>query len=97
MDQRTVSVVLVDGFELLDVFGPAELFGLTPGIEVELLHEGVRPVASSQGAEVVPDRQHRDVETSTSCSCPADLACVLLLPIDHSWSGSRAPEASRGS
>ena len=30
-DLRRMSVVLFEGFELLDVFGPAELFSLVPG------------------------------------------------------------------
>ena len=29
-DLRRISVVLFEGFELLDVFGPAELFSLVP-------------------------------------------------------------------
>jgi hypothetical protein len=30
-DLRRISVVLFEGFELLDVFGPVELFSLVPG------------------------------------------------------------------
>jgi hypothetical protein len=31
-DLRRISVVLFEGFELLDVFGPVELFSLVPGV-----------------------------------------------------------------
>ncbi len=52
--QRRISVVLFDGFELLDVFGPVELFSMEPDrIAVEFLGPQCGPVASSQGVEVV--------------------------------------------
>ncbi len=51
---RTVSIVLFDGFELLDVFGPVELLGMLPDrFAVELVAETPGPVASSQGTEVI--------------------------------------------
>lgn len=51
---RRVSIVLFDGFELLDVFGPLELLSIEPErIEVELVGPRAGSVASSQGAEVV--------------------------------------------
>jgi transcriptional regulator GlxA family with amidase domain len=53
-DLRRISVVLFDGFELLDVFGPVELFGMVPDrLAVEFIGPEAGPVASSQGAEVI--------------------------------------------
>ncbi len=53
-DLRRVSIVLFDGFELLDVFGPVELFGMVPDrLAVEFIGPEAGPVASSQGAEVI--------------------------------------------
>jgi transcriptional regulator GlxA family with amidase domain len=50
---RRVSIVLFEGFELLDVFGPVELFSMVPDrLAVEFVGPEAGPVASSQGAEV---------------------------------------------
>ncbi|WP_369024113.1 DJ-1/PfpI family protein [Nocardia cyriacigeorgica] len=52
--QHRVGLVLFDGFEVLDVFGPVELFSRLPAeypISYVASHEG--PVRSSQGVEVI--------------------------------------------
>lgn len=50
---RRISVVLFDGFELLDVFGPVELFSLAPSrLAIEFVGPQAGPVASSQGVQV---------------------------------------------
>lgn len=50
---RHIAVVLFDGFELLDVFGPVELFSLVPDeFAIEFIGPGAGPVASSQGVRV---------------------------------------------
>lgn len=51
---RRVSIVLFDGFELLDVFGPVELMSMVPDlITVDYLGPVSGPVASSQGVQVI--------------------------------------------
>jgi len=68
---RTVSVVLFDGFELLDVFGPVELLSVLPDeFAVAFVGPTARPVASSQGVTVNAERTFSDAE-------PAD---VMLIP-----------------
>ncbi|HYD48411.1 MAG TPA: DJ-1/PfpI family protein [Terriglobales bacterium] len=53
-DAKRLGVILFPGFELLDVFGPAEMFGnLTGAIEVVLVAQQAGPVASAQGPEVL--------------------------------------------
>ena len=53
-DLRRISVVLFDGFELLDVFGPVELFSLVPDrLAIEFTGPEAGPVASSQGVQVI--------------------------------------------
>ncbi|MCL2515192.1 MAG: DJ-1/PfpI family protein [Microbacteriaceae bacterium] len=55
-DIRTVSIVLFDGFELLDVFGPAELFSMERDrLHVRYIGPNDEPVHSAQGVAVVPD------------------------------------------
>ncbi|MFJ5260773.1 GlxA family transcriptional regulator [Streptomyces sp. NPDC088387] len=64
MDQakRTVVVLLFDGVDLLDVTGPAEVFGMlrrevdgADGHEVVLAAETLDPVTTSAGVRVLPD------------------------------------------
>ncbi|WP_061712639.1 DJ-1/PfpI family protein [Kocuria palustris] len=51
---RNVGIVLFDDFELLDVFGPAELLSRVPGQYVlTYIAPTVGPVRSSQGIEVL--------------------------------------------
>lgn len=51
---KQLGVVLFPGFELLDVFGPVEMFGNLPGVvEVSMVAERAGAVASAQGPEVL--------------------------------------------
>lgn len=51
--QLDVDVVLFDGFELLDVFGPVEFLGSLPEhFRITYVARKAGPVRSSQGAEV---------------------------------------------
>lgn len=52
---QRVAFILFDGFELLDVFGPAEIFSKVPGLQVEFVSADGEPVASSQGVKILPD------------------------------------------
>ena len=54
--KRTLGVVLFEGFELLDVFGPLEMFGLAADeFEIRLISEHGGMVASRQGPKSVCD------------------------------------------
>ena len=54
MATRTLGVILYEDFELLDVFGPAEMFGrVGPELEILMLAEQAGPVRSAQGPEVL--------------------------------------------
>ncbi|MEM5984709.1 DJ-1/PfpI family protein [Corynebacterium hesseae] len=65
-----IAVVLFEGFELLDVFGPVQLFQAVPDVTVVFAGPTSEPVASSQGVEVVPTMPYGQIE-------PTD---VLLVP-----------------
>lgn len=68
---RVVSVVLFEGFELLDVFGPLEILGVLPdGFELRLVGPSVGPVRSAQGPAVMADCSYQD----------APAAGVVLVP-----------------
>ncbi len=51
---RTVGTLLFPGFELLDVFGPLEMFGALPEeFSLEMVAAQAGPVASHQGPEAM--------------------------------------------
>ena len=53
---KTVGTLLFPGFELLDVFGPLEMFGALPdNYRLETVAERPGPVASNQGPQAVAD------------------------------------------
>lgn len=53
---KRLGVVLYPQFELLDVFGPVEMFGnLTGTIEVKMVAEKSGPVVSAQGPSVLAE------------------------------------------
>jgi len=68
--KRKLGVVLFPDFELLDVFGPLEMFGMLQGlVEISVIAEKAGPVKSAQGPEVVAHHGFAD--------CPAlDLVLV---------------------
>lgn len=63
--RRRVGVVLFDGFELLDVFGPLELLGALPDhFEICLIGPEAGSLRSAQGPEVLV--RHRYDEASAA-------------------------------
>lgn len=61
---RRISVVLFEGFELLDVFGPVELFSMVPDrLAIEFIGPEAGPVASSQGVQVTATIRYDAAET----------------------------------
>ncbi len=58
---RSIAVVLFDEFELLDVFGPLEMFGMTPdSFEICMVAERAGEVASRQGPKSVVEHEFSD-------------------------------------
>lgn len=53
---RTIAALVFPGFELLDLFGPMELFGtLKDRYKLTLIAETMEPVASNQDLRAAPD------------------------------------------
>ncbi len=53
---RTIGTLIFPGFELLDAFGPLELFGALPNeFRISLVAERDEPVASGQAPRAMPD------------------------------------------
>lgn len=58
---KTLGVVLFPEFELLDVFGPVEMFGNLKGmVDTVMTAEKAGPVASAQGVRVMADHGFGD-------------------------------------
>ena len=58
ISKRSIGVLLFEGFELLDVFGPLEMFGMAAeDFEIRLIAERGGVVASRQGPKSVIDDQ----------------------------------------
>ncbi|TWS22116.1 DJ-1/PfpI family protein [Tsukamurella sputi] len=75
MSLRSVQIVLFDGFELLDVFGPVELFGLLPEhFAVSFLAPDHAPVRSSQGVTVNADHTYASAPAPDIILVPGGLA-----------------------
>ncbi|MFC9979043.1 DJ-1/PfpI family protein [Gordonia sp. NPDC127522] len=72
---RNVAVVLYDGFELLDVFGPVEILSVLPEhFQITMVSAESGLIASSQGTRV---------ETTHSLSGPE--ADIVLVPGGIGW------------
>ncbi|MEM9100368.1 MAG: DJ-1/PfpI family protein [Pseudomonadota bacterium] len=68
---RTIATLLFPQFELLDVYGPLEMFGMFPdAFRLIMVGEGEGPVASTQGPRTALDASIDEME-------PAD---ILLIP-----------------
>jgi putative intracellular protease/amidase len=53
---KTVGTLLFSGFELLDVFGPLEMFGALPDdFSLQMVAETAGPVESRQGPKAIAD------------------------------------------
>lgn len=69
--RRTLGAILYENFELLDLFGPLEMFGnVTPEIKIITVSEQPGPVPSVQGPKAVAEFGFND--------CPA--LNLILLP-----------------
>lgn len=63
MEKLIVGMVIFEGFELLDVFGPLEFFGRYPEhFDIRMLAMTAGDVASAQGPRAVADAALGDVE-----------------------------------
>jgi putative intracellular protease/amidase len=58
--RRVIGIVLYPGFEVLDVFGPLEMWANDPSFEVVLIAEQAGDVRSAQGAVVKADHGFAD-------------------------------------
>jgi transcriptional regulator GlxA family with amidase domain len=82
-DKLLVGGVLFPGFELLDIFGPMELFGLLPDrIEIVMLGTETGPVASAQGPSAMIDQSWASVDQVDVLIVPGGVGTRALVDDD---------------
>jgi transcriptional regulator GlxA family with amidase domain len=80
---RRVSVVLFEGFELLDVYGPLQIFGMAKDdFAIEMVGPLAGPVRSSGGPAGVADVAYDDAVAPDIVLVPGGIGNRLLLKDD---------------
>ncbi len=54
-NHKTIGIILYEGFEVLDVYGPAEMWANVPEFDVLMIAEEAGPVMSAQGIATIAD------------------------------------------
>lgn len=82
-ESRRLSVVLFDGFELLDVFGPLEIFGaLSDRIEIEMIGPTKGAVRSAQGPRVIAENGYHEASPPAIVLVPGGIGSRRLVEDD---------------
>jgi transcriptional regulator GlxA family with amidase domain len=77
---RHVATVLFDGFELLDVFGPLEIFGIVPDrFTMSLIGPKEGRVRSAQGPQAIADCSYQDALRADVVLVPGGIGNRSLL------------------
>jgi len=95
--KRCISVVLFDQFELLDVFGPVELYSLASDlVEIKFIAPKAGPVPSSQGVLVTAETDFQTAPVPDIVLIPGGMGTRRLAKDAPflSWLGSWAGAAS---
>ena len=94
--KRTLGVVLFEGFELLDVFGPLEMFGLAADhFEIRLISETGGVVASRQGPKSVCDDSFQSAPAIDVLLVPGGIGTRREVnnPVLLDWLNERSKQA----
>lgn len=75
-NRKTVGIVLYPGFEVLDVFGPVEMWSYVPDFRLVYIAEKAGPVKSYQGVEVVAEHGFGDAPVLDIVMVPGGFGTV---------------------
>ncbi len=92
---RRLGALLYPGFELLDTFGPLEMFGNMPGaVEIVTVAEQSGPVRSGQGPSAVAEHGFADCPPLDLLLIPGGIGTRTEVenPVMLDWLRRRAPE-----
>jgi len=93
---RTLGVVLFPGFELLDAYGPLEMWGnLKPNVKVVTVSATKGPVQSAQGPKTVAEYSFEDCPKLDLILVPGGFGVLQVVQDEDSlkWLRSRSGEA----
>jgi transcriptional regulator GlxA family with amidase domain len=93
---KRLGALLFPGFELLDVFGPLEMFGNLPGlIDVVIVAQQKSRVSSAQGPSVLPDYGFDDCPPLDLVLVPGGMGARVEVdnPVLIDWLRQRASAA----
>ena len=77
---RTLGAVLYEGFEVLDLYGPVEMFGLlAPEVRIVTVAESKGPVASTPGVETLARHDFADCPHLDLLLLPGGIGTVAQL------------------
>jgi transcriptional regulator GlxA family with amidase domain len=77
---RQIAVVVFEGFELLDVFGPLEMFGVLPDhFRITLIGPASGPVRSAQGPNAIAQHSYRDAPPAEVVLVPGGIGTRRLV------------------
>lgn len=78
---RSLSALIFDGFETLDLFGPIEMFGSLPKeFEISLIAENMAPVTSCNGQRILPDYAIEDAPEFDMILVPGGPGTPIEIP-----------------
>jgi transcriptional regulator GlxA family with amidase domain len=94
-EMRQISAVVFDGFELLDLFGPLEVFGVTGRVSITVLGPEAGPVRSAQGPAILAEIAHREAPPPDIVLVPGGIGTRRLVDDSAftSWLGHWATPA----
>ncbi len=77
---RTLGAIIYPDFELLDLYGPLEMFGsLKPELEIVTIADKPGPVASTQGPETVAQFSYADAPPCELILLPGGIGTLAQL------------------
>lgn len=95
-DPRQLTVVLFEDFELLDVFGPLEVLGVTGLFGISLIAGDRGPVRSAQGPAIVAELAYEEAPQPDIVLVPGGLGTRRLVADSTftAWLGRWASDAA---
>ena len=78
-NRKTVGIVLYEGFEVLDVYGPIEMWGYVKEFNVVTVAREAGPVRSTQGVETVAQYGFDDCPPLQILMVPGGLGTLIAL------------------
>ncbi|MBL7647581.1 MAG: DJ-1/PfpI family protein [Candidatus Hydrogenedentes bacterium] len=78
-NQKTVGILLYEGFEVLDVYGPIEMWGYVKEFKVVTVARKAGPVRSTQGVETVAQYGFDDCPPLQILMVPGGLGTLIAL------------------